>query len=228
MKHKAIGIFTKTAYTILLALGAVLISHASIAAPMTGCDPKVLAALEAKAQAKVAADVATTDEIIKKPDSVLAMTCFNQAAGVSAVKGGTIFSGDFTNSLTPIVSDALLNFYPNFNDSLGGTDPIYSKTALESNFNCTGMQDVWKKVATAGVPQTVGYSTFDDLRSGTPPAGAGNDFLASWNAAKNNQQVFSKLDSAVAALPVPSVPNYSGATSSCEVLRTAHIVTTCP
>jgi hypothetical protein len=228
MKHKVVSTLSKASNTLLFAVCAVVISHAALAAPIAGCDPVVMKALEAKAQAKVAADVATTDEIIKKPDSVLAMTCFNQAAGVSAQKGGQIFSGDFTTSLTPIISDALQNFYPNFNGSLAGTSPLYSQTALSPAFNCTGMQDVWTEVATAGVPQTVGYSTFDDLRAGTPPAGAGTDFLASWNAAKNNQQVFSNLNSAVAALPVPTVPNFSAATGSCDVLMTAGIVTACP
>jgi hypothetical protein len=181
-------------------------------------------AMEAKAQAKVAYDVAVTDQIVNKPDSVLALTCFNQAAGVSAKDGGDIFSGDFTEDLTPIVSGALEDFYGDFEDSEGidSASVDYSDTALTDTFNCTSMEDIWSAMESDGIDTDVPYITFDEMTSGAPPAGAGGDFAGSWTGAEKNG-VFSGLNTAVSDLPRPSVPDFSAASSSCEVLAIAGI-----
>lgn len=76
-----------------------------------GCNPLVMDAMKAKAQALVAYDVAVISQFISQPDSVLAMSCFNQAANISAKEGGAIFSGDFTVQLTPLITPALQSWY---------------------------------------------------------------------------------------------------------------------
>ena len=87
------------------------VTFSSARAQVEGCNPLVMDAMIAKSQAQVAYDVAVISQLISQPDSVLAMTCFNQAASISAVDGGSIFSGDFTVQLTPLITPALQTWY---------------------------------------------------------------------------------------------------------------------
>ncbi len=90
---------------------------------VAGCDPKVMDALKAKAEAKVAVDVAATEEIMTKPDSVLAMTCFDKASKASSKGAGKIFSGDFHNQSKGTVKAGLDSHYKNYTVGEGqGTD----------------------------------------------------------------------------------------------------------
>lgn len=202
-------------------------------APVPGCNPKVLNAMQKKAEAQIAYDIAVTSEIIDQPDSVLAMTCFNKAAGTSAAKGGAIFSGDFSGGLGPVVSDSLSASYDDFGNALGKkTGSVdYSATALSNSTACDGIKNLWNAVKNQGVTQGVPYITFDNLVSGTAPAGAGSDFTKEWNAAgSGSQKVFANLKTALEdpAYPKPEVPSFAGAKTSCDVLKAANIVTECP
>lgn len=167
-------------------------------AQVVGCNPAVMNAMNARAQAQMAYDIAVTNEMIDKPDSVLDLTCFSNAAGVSAAVGGSIFSGDFTAGLNPVVA----------------TSP--------PPFNCTAMNDLWTAISTEGVNTSVPYATFDHLMTGTIPLGAGADYTTSWGTAAA-AGIFSGLGTAVAALPAPRVLDFSAARSSCEVLVIAGI-----
>lgn len=199
----------------------------SSAAVAQTCDPQVMDAMQAKAKARVAYDVATTEEIIKKPDSVLAMTCFNQAAGVSAADSGAIFSGDFTSELTPIIEPALSEMLQNFNGSIGvdmGVMNMGTLSNMTGSFNCPNMQDVWDTVTTIGINGQVPQITFDNLMTGTAPAGAGPVFNQNWTA---ELPTFTALNAQVTALPTPVIPNFSGANTLCDVLTLAGAAT-CP
>jgi hypothetical protein len=232
-------VFRVTKKILLPAASMALLIWASVAmadpppAPkvIKGCDPKVMEAMQAKAQANVAYDVAVTEQIVHKPDSVLAMTCFNQSAGVSAKEGGDIFSGDFTDDLEPIVEPALADFYgSDFDDSEGmddeDMDGMYAAAAseLSDTFDCNKMKDLWENSEKDGIHTDVPYATFDDMVNNTPPAGAGDDFTADWNAAKD-EGVLDNLKTATDALPKPEVPDFSNTTSSCDVLAKAGIST---
>lgn len=196
---------------------------------VSGCDQRVLTAMQAKAEAHVAYDIAATEEIIDKPDSVLAMTCFNAAASISAVQGGRIFSNPtgngFINSLSPIITNALTAFYDDFDDAIGFlTNTVdYTATALSAGAtqNCDGIKDLWDEVTREGVQTGVPYVTMNDLMSGTPPGGVSptSDFGKNWQSAAT-QGVFNGVQTAVNALPTPSVPVFTGNNSSCQVLMT--------
>lgn len=191
-----------------------------------GCDDDVKEAMEKKSEAKVAVDVAVTEEIVKKPDSVLALTCFNKAAGTIAARGGAIFSGDFTSVLTPTVKDSLEAMYDDFADAEGfDTAGVvnYAATALVDDPSCDGIQNLWGQIKNKGVTGGVPYATFGELLSGTLPAGAGGNFIKNWSAALTNG-TFSDLNSALASLPNTPIPNFSGSTSSCQVLLTAGVI----
>src|SRR5690606_23964461 len=91
---------------LLFAALFVLAPLAAEAATVEGCDPRVMNAMQAAAQARVAASKAIDDEIYDQDDSVLALTCFARAAAVTAQEAGAIFSGDFRDRLAPVVTDA--------------------------------------------------------------------------------------------------------------------------
>lgn len=204
-----------------------LASHGVQAAPVEGCDPKVMAAMEAKAKARVAYDVAVTEQLTDKPDSVLALTCFHQAAGVSAKKGGEIFSGDFTDDLKPIIEPALADTYKNFEGAAGydSGKVDYKSTTLSDTFDCPQMDNLWKYTLSEPTETDIPYPSFSDLANGTKPAGGGEDFNKSWEA---SQADFAALKAADAALEKPQIPDFSGAKSSCEVMAIAGISGACP
>lgn len=71
------------------------LSHMAMAQSSTvpaGCDPKLMKLQQTRAAAKVCADIAMTEQMTDKPDSVLATSCFAKSAAVSAKEGGKIFS----------------------------------------------------------------------------------------------------------------------------------------
>jgi hypothetical protein len=190
---------------ILPVVAAVCFSSAAFAQNVAaGCSQAVWTALNAKAQAQVAYDVAVTRQMINKPDSVLSLTCFSQAAGVSAANGGVIYSGNFTTQLATIM-------------------PVEGNT-----YNCAEIGNLWNTIATSGVSTAAPYATFDALMNGTAPSGAGSDFTAGWTAAQSGG-VFQNLKTAVNALPTPTPMDFSTAKSSCDVLQKAQIITgSCP
>jgi len=193
---------------ILPVLAAVCFSGAAFAQNgpnvTAGCSQAVWTALNAKAQAQVAYDVAVTRQMINKPDSVLSLTCFSQAAGVSAANGGVIYSGNFSAQLATIM-------------------PVEGNT-----YNCAEIGNLWNTIATSGVSTAAPYATFDALMNGTAPSGAGSDFTAGWTAAQS-AGVFKNLQQAVQALPQPTQMDFSTAKSSCDVLKAANIITgSCP
>ncbi len=211
----------------------VFVSCNAYAQAVPGCNPQVLDAMQKKAQAKVAADINVTEETIDKPDSVLAMTCFNKAAGVSAAKGGAIFSGDFTSGLAPIIEDALSAMYDDFADAAGfdSTTIDYSANTLTNDETCDNVKNLWDEIKTEGVQQGIPFMTVDQLINGiagAAPGGAGTTFKANWDQ-EAADGVFSDLKAAVAALPLPSVPSFAGAVGSCAMLVAAGVLSgPCP
>jgi hypothetical protein len=229
-------------------------TQAQAGTTVEGCDPRVMTAMQATAQARIAASKAIDDEIYDQDDSVLAMTCFNKAAAVSAQQAGMIFSGDFTASLAPVVEDALGAMYNNFtNFSIGGKSGAvdYTTNAVKlpgpgAVYDCTGVSDLWSTVNGKGVKAGVPYVTFDDLVNGATatqklPGGNGNqvgslyttsgtNFKASWNS-PNSVSAFNAMQGAVAQLPTPSIPSFAGQNTPCDVLVTAGALpagTACP
>ncbi|HYD18711.1 MAG TPA: hypothetical protein VEF76_09550, partial [Patescibacteria group bacterium] len=162
------GIFT-------LAVVALMgLSTVAQAQPVPGCDPKVLDAMQKKAQAKVAVDVNNAETIIDKPDSVLAMTCFHKSAGTTAALGGLIFSGDFTAGLKPIIEDALQAMYDDFQDGAGfeAATVDYTAMTLTNDQTCDDVKNLWSTVKDKGVQMGLPMVTLTNLVNGTMPTGA--------------------------------------------------------
>ncbi len=85
-----------------------------------GCDEKVMKVLKARAKVKTIVDEAAIDEVMTKPDSVLAITCFGKAAKASSKGAGKIFSGNFFNQLKGVLKAGLKTHYKNFTIEEGG------------------------------------------------------------------------------------------------------------
>jgi len=157
---------------------ATAISAAAWAAPppsppasgqtIEGCDQKIPDAAQAKARAPVVYDKAMTEETIDKPDSQLALNCFNNIAGIAEVKGGSLFSKDlnghwwstgvtypYNKSNPPVwtsdtyytddIEDALNAFYDDFVDADGndGGTVDYTQTTITNSPNCSQETDLW-------------------------------------------------------------------------------------
>lgn len=133
-----------------------------------GCDQRVLDAAQAKARALVVYDKAATEQTVDKPDSQLALNCFNNVAGIAENEGGALFSGPlnkhyWTGSVTypysatnpptltadtyysDDIEDALTGFYDDFADADGndGGTVDYMQTTITDTPNCTEEQDLW-------------------------------------------------------------------------------------
>jgi len=217
--------------SVLSAACAVLISTGAHAQAVEGCSPAVMEAAQKKAQAKVLYDVAVTEQIVVKPDSVLAMTCFNQAAGVSAERGGNLFSGSFigNTNFASVITDALSAFFEQFADAEGkeSTTVVYDQTTPDDNVDCPGIENLWERIKDKGIATGVPYLTMAELMSGTAPGAAGDRFTKNWEAG-DTDGIFADLQTAITQLPVPSIPDFSGANSLCAVIAAAGASVTCP
>lgn len=226
--------FAKCALSVLSVLCVLFFSSAA-QAQIEGCDQKVLDAQTAKAQAKVAYDVAATEQILVKPDSVLALTCFNRSAGVSAERGGDLFSGSFigNSSFVSLIGDMLQSFFAQFIDAEAFENPatavLYnsSATSLEDNAECTGVEDMWTRIKEKGVSGGVPIATFQDLIDGIIPSGAGTRFIENFNTA-NADGIFSALNEAMSLLPAPKIPSFAGADRLCDVFNDMDMSIPCP
>jgi hypothetical protein len=192
--------------TLALSVGcAALMSASAFAVPpgppaagqtIEGCDKRVLDAAQAKARAMVVLDYAATEETVDKPDSQLAMTCFNNIAGKAqngTDGGGSIFSGDldghwwaaggtypYTKTNPPVwttdtnysdlIEDSLNAFYDEFKDADGndGGTVDYSQTTLADSTTCTEEQDLWGDPPAAAPTPQDGSIRGEGVQGGVP------------------------------------------------------------
>lgn len=221
--------FQASARLFAIALVAtVLMSSSAAFAQVEGCNPVVLDAMQQKAQAKVVYDTSVAEQITDKPDSVLAMTCFNQAAGVSGSTGAT-FSGDFTTDLTAVITPALTNFFTNYDDADGNDSGAVDYTAGAANiattYNCEEMKDMWLQTEQQGVNAQVPFMLFTDLINGVVPAIGGDDFQQNLTVAATTA-ILNAAQTAMADpfFTTPAAPTITNPTSSCAVLVAFSII----
>lgn len=238
MRKTAKNIF-QLFFLVALALSSLTGLNAYAATPLTaeGCDPLVQKAQEARAQMRVAYDVAVAEEHFKKPDSTLSMTCFNNLAGIDASGssggGGSIFSGDFTRSspsgnpggLNADIQDSLQTFYTAFSDAMGADSGMvdYTQTGLANNPACNETQDLWDEVRTGGVEQGVPNATLTDLLNGTLPNGASRNYTDDWNTSNSTDNLNANYANALAAQPQPYNPTVVQTSTLCQAMVSLNI-----
>lgn len=213
-------------FSFALVAAMTLAGTAAYAQPVPGCNPTVLDAMQKKAQAKVAVDVAQTETVIDKPDSVLAMTCFNNSAGTTAVRGGSIFSGDFTAGLRPIIEDALQAFYDDFQDGAGfeAATIDYTAMAISDTQACDEVKNLWSTIKDQGVKAGLPMATLNNIINGIIPTGGDPaEYTDNWQQSITDG-IFSDLQTAIGALPVPAVPSFTAGQNSCQILIAAGVI----
>jgi hypothetical protein len=240
--NMALRLFVAT----MTALCILALATAAKAQVIEGCDPNVMAAAQAKAQARVAYDTAVTEETIDKPDSVLAMTCFNNLSGWAADGtngGGAIFSGDFRTlpGFSQVIGDGLQGFFDDFVDASGNDSGVvdYAATTPTASTTCTETQDHWGEIKLQGVQKGVPYPVLSDLGGWidpatlapgavTTPAGSGTNFTSNWGVSSGTDNLFSGLNTALGSLTPPLIPAFTPTQTSCLTLQAAGVTGTCP
>jgi hypothetical protein len=210
-------------------------SHALV----EGCRPDVWEATKATAEGRVASSVASSEEIVNQPDSVLALTCADQAFRVSANEGGQIFSGDFTSEMNQVVNDSMKELLGNnFVDSIGNS-PEFSNVVGSSltklmggswpspfgsvSFNCPVMQDIYDDYITSGIDSNAAYLSLDDMVTTAFSGSTATNFLANMSA-EGPGGVFDNLQATRTALPPNVIPSATGANSFNDVLSAVGII----
>ena len=106
-------------------------------------------------------------------------------AGTAAVKGGSIFSGDFTSGLQPIIEDALQAFYDDFQDAEGfeamlaglTTQVDYTQTAIADNQDCDDTKALWSTLKDEGIQKGIPFASLTNLITGALPSDDGTIFF---------------------------------------------------
>lgn len=215
-----------------------------------GCNDQVVDAMAKKQQALVGYDISVVQQTMDKPDGMLAMSCFNKSAGLSAAQGGLIFSEDYMAALQPMVEPWLTAFYNDFDDASGFDSSIvaaYQPAAVTmppNDPNCDYIDQWWSGTApdigykNEGVQQGIPFITLEMLRGAdaitagpavNPPWDQGGvDFIAKWGLVESINSANSDLDTALTALPLPTMPagGFIGQNTVCAVLIQAGL--TCP
>ncbi len=202
---------------------------ASAQAQTAGCLPQVDNAAKAVAAANRTLDVATNEEVIKKNDSVLAMTCFNQSARQVAQTAGTIFSGDFTGSVNTVIDGSMKEMLSNFQfDTLGTSFGSNVLTGVlgdvfadifPGSYTCSAMQDLWTDVMNTGINGNVQFLTFDQMVAASTGAG-GTTFLDNL-VAEGGGGAIGNASTQLGALPVNTIPSFVGTQSLLDVMTAA-------
>jgi hypothetical protein len=209
---------------------ALFISAAAHAQAIEGCNPAILDAMQKTAQARNVVDAASYEEITPQPESAPAMICMARAAGVSAERGGNLFSGSFLGNanFATVITDALTAFFGQFADADGfGGAVDYTLTSLEDDADCPGIENHWELLKEKGVTQGIPRLTLQLLRDNVVPAGAGARFTRNWETAISDG-IFDQLNDAIAALPIPAIPAFTNNMSFCQVLEAAGVAGACP
>ncbi|HRQ60962.1 MAG TPA: hypothetical protein PLO23_05575 [Alphaproteobacteria bacterium] len=148
----------------------------------SACDTEYFKSLEARAWLEAQREITQNQNLIYKPDSVLAYTCFDQFANVMAnmqswqgfsetSRWGSVISPLATamdEALNGLVAPSLISYLSsNFSNAyLGGRgDPSYTPSNISGGaYNCTEMNKIWETAKCYNfqtLPQD-GFFTFEE------------------------------------------------------------------
>lgn len=190
-------------------------AHALVA----GCDPNKFAHMQDRSTLQVGNDLGATQEIIKKMDTVIALTCWPEAAQISANEGGAIFSGAFEGELNNVIGDMvnelLGQFVGSFLESFGTLGTLIgSWFGWGGGFTCNHMQDMWDDVVTRGINQAAEFLDVDGMIATALGGGSASTFIDDNLGAI--APVAANIQAVITAPPTP-IPNFLGANTLCAV-----------
>lgn len=171
-------------FGVICALSAFLINAPDTCAQIadSACDAEYFKSLESRAWLEAQREITQNQNLIFKPDSVLAYTCFDQFANVLAnmqswqgfsetSRWGAVISPLTTamdEALNGLVAPSLISYLQsNFSNAyLGGRgDPSYTPSNISGGaYNCTEMNKVWQTAKCYNfqtLPQD-GFFTFEE------------------------------------------------------------------
>jgi hypothetical protein len=221
-RHKITGLFSR--FPVLSGLFALAFVFLLTPAIAQVCDPTVMDALKARGAAEAQRESMINSAVIKKPDSVLALSCFDQSMAQMAQGGGTFsdlngVTGGAQNAIG-LSTGADLNSYYNSNyvaaSDTGATAVNFSSTATASA--CDRMKAAWE-ASKCGNVDAVYLSGLSDiqtsLQGGSDIRGGTCTALAS--ASANTSAAASTLTAAdTAANALVQTTNFDVPTPSCE------------
>lgn len=210
----------------------VLMTATPANATVAGCDPNKYRNMQDIATVQVACDLGILQTIVQRLDSVVALSCWPEAAQVSAEAGGAIFSGDFkadlNNVIDEMIGELLNQFVGTFLDSLpGGMGGIIGSWFGfgVGSFACDRMSDLFADVQSRGLNQDaedttltrcLAVATGTNPFTGAPAAGVGAGSMLDENLGPI-AAIAANVAAALTA-PPPPVPNYNGVVSLCDVM----------
>lgn len=160
----------------------VLYAAAAAAAPLDDtCDTTIMKAMQSKGQAQTAYDVAVMDQIITKPDSALATTCFNKQASRTAVEGAKIFSNRNIDSSGTITYD---NFIPQLSPVIQPSLEEFLDTSKAAFGNALGFE-LNLSAYTGGSAVTAAAADYPITASASDPQPC-SGMQDLWNAVKDS------------------------------------------
>ncbi|GEM_PF-1901465 len=208
-------VFFKAFIAIIFIVGLSTTAHAQSQTTTPGCGDEQYEAAQLKRQADAAVGVAIHEEVHKQPDSVLATSCFDQAARVDAQEGA-FFSGPFVDQMTPVVLQPMQNLLNmNFMTSIG-KDPDFGQivtTVLSSllgglfgggmsggSFNCSMQQDLFDADTVQGINGNIQLGSTGFMMGLGMNGGGNTTFMRGLQAAA---PIFQSLQQAVDNIPAP-------------------------
>ncbi|TVQ81806.1 MAG: hypothetical protein EA357_11635 [Micavibrio sp.] len=233
-------------------LVAVFISCMIIAAPasaqVAGCNatgdpsnPGVWESMQNRSVVQLGGGIGVDQTIIRKMDSAPALTCWPHAAQISAIRGGSIFSGAFDDRLNNVIEDMVQSF---LNDNFEGSwlaETFGANLFNSLNFNsfwgtsdgntfpgeCPFMAEKWEDMRLRSVNMDAEFMTLHrqlDIATGAA-LGSSEEITDNLRAPAVAAAAAALL--AQIATPVVPMPNYSEARTLCDVQCLANN-NTCP
>lgn len=178
MKLSNIKFFGLAVIALLASIG---VSNAASVADST-CDPAYMQSLEARAWLEAQREITQNQNLIAKPDSVLAYNCFDQFAGLLSEQEASMFSGDESLGTkpnkrlseiihpligAPLTTYAFNNFHnPNNHKYRGGRGDAARDigSTTSASYTCEVMKNVWKSAKCADFIEKTAHDGFFTLK----------------------------------------------------------------
>lgn len=179
---------------------AILLSSSLLWMPVSvagsGCDSAFMSKMQERAWMEAQREVMNNERAIWKPDSVLALSCFDGQVNDMEISysedecvggsGGCSGSEDVTDDVTEGSTEYLGASYPS---TLGGGNTTLPQKPDASPADCDSQARLWEEAKCANVHPTDSFPSFENLSSTdnrTAPTTCTNNPTGEWNTARSD------------------------------------------